>query len=56
MVTPLSIYISFIDSITFIWSQGEGFNLRLLQNVAEYLEKDWWRNSDLQYMINTKKV
>lgn len=40
MVTPPSIYIPFIDSITFIWSQGEGFNLRLPWNVLEYLEED----------------
>lgn len=47
MVTPLSIYISFIDSITFIWSQGERFKLRLLHSVSEYLVKDWWRSDDL---------
>ena len=39
MVTPPSIYISFIDSITFIWSQGEGFNLRLSQELLRILRK-----------------
>lgn len=40
--TPFSIYIPFIDSITFIRRQGEGFKLRLLRSVSEYLVKDWW--------------
>lgn len=45
--TPFSIYIPFIDSITFIRRQGEGFKLRLLHSVSEYLVKDWWRSDDL---------
>lgn len=53
MVTPISIYISFIDSFTFIWSQGEGFNLRVLPNCSEYLEKTDERT--MIYMINTSR-
>lgn len=45
MVALLSIYIPFIDSITFRWSQGEGFHLKFLQNIWEE-----WLGS---VMINT---
>lgn len=48
MVTPLFLFITpFIDSLTFIRRQGEGFKLRLLRGVSEYLVKDWWRSDDL---------